>query len=90
MSVSVLSVVLENGYEPHLLVRFGAAHGLAQLTATAVRSCGQGIQMDARPDEPWHAVMFASVKAKKDNAMKACLAAAASWYTPPRERPGSA
>jgi hypothetical protein len=91
MSVIVLAVVINKGRDAaELLIPFGAMNGLSQMSASTVRSCGQGVQMDPRPGEPWHAVVFAKTKAKKDNTMKSCLAAAASWHTPPTVRPPSA
>lgn len=87
MSVIVLSVVISEGRDvAELLTPFGPTNGLAQMSAGIVRSSGQGVQMDPRPGEPWHAVVFAKTKAKKDNTMKSCLAAAASWHTPPASR----
>jgi hypothetical protein len=91
MSVIVLAVVISEARDvAELLAPFDPTNGLAQMSAGAVRSCRQGCKMDPRPGEPWHAVVFAKTKAKKDNTMKTCLAAVASWHTPPAAKPLSA
>jgi len=87
MSVVDLAILEREGIQPSdLLAGFGPRHGFAALSAEALRDCHQGIQSDPRPGEPWHAVVFAKTKPKRDNTMKSCIAEAARWYVPPSAR----
>lgn len=88
MSVIVLAIVVqENRDVAELLEGYGPTNGLARLTVGAIRRCDQGIQLDPRPDEPWHAVVFAKAKPQKDKTMKNCLASAALWDIAPTATP---
>lgn len=90
MSVIVLTLVHQAGTSAEaILSAFGPTNGLARLTAGAIRACRQGIQLDPRLGEPWHAVVFAKDNAQRNKTMRSCLSQAASWFIAPSVRPGS-
>jgi hypothetical protein len=85
MSVWLLDRVVLEGEDPRELLarRFGPAHGLARVTAQEIRDCGQGIQIDERPDDVWHAVVFSITSAKRTKGGMSCLKSKSTWFQPP-------
>lgn len=85
MSVGLGSALEELGLDPSVMMAlWGEDYGLAVLTASDVRACGQGIVRWPTTREPWHAMVFSLEGPQKNKAAQSNLAAAASWVLVPR------
>ncbi|HEY0984828.1 hypothetical protein [Schlesneria sp.] len=79
MSVSLAEHTNSVGRGPADVLQGHDGYGLAQITAGLVRAYEQGVQRDAQPEDPAHALVFG----KKSNAARRAFSKECQWVVAP-------
>jgi hypothetical protein len=90
MSIGISTVLKSSGFTPDKMLEGYEGYGLAQVTASEIRSlirgdgspCPQGIMLVETDMEPWHGIVFDLTDRPRKAGARKAMARVASWAVP--------